>query len=112
MEFETTAVWSPQKGHLKYFGITKEGAKDMYGRKPEDVLQVKCSVIENMTYENRDKSRDKETQYIGWLTFKDNVISMIYDCVIKFEMCFPNSVAVSEASGYGKAVFLNIEILN
>lgn len=112
MEFITTAVWSPNKGHLKYFGITKDTAKDIYSRHPEEVLQVKCTVIENLTYETRDKTKDREYQYVGWLTLKDNTISMIYDCVIKFELCFPNSVTVSEASGYGKSVFLNVEIID
>ena len=77
------------------FGIDKEHAA-MYGRKPEDVVKVKCTIIEE-DVRLKDKFNDKNydencTDYFGLITWEDDNslrIGLIYANIKLYNMCFP-----------------------
>jgi hypothetical protein len=80
------------------FGINKNLAY-MYGRKPEDVIKVKMTIIEEDVL-LKDKFNDKNydencTDYFGLITWEDDnslSIGLIYANIKLYNMCFPYEI--------------------
>ncbi len=116
-EYTTTAVKSTVKlmnGDIvdifNHFGI-HPGFANVYGRKEEDIINVKCTITDTTIY-NRNKNRDADTEvnYWGWISKgKEDRISMIYSCWLLFDICFPAGAEATENFGDGKCVNLNVE---
>lgn len=76
------------------FGIVKNFA-NMWARKPEDVITVKCTIIEEDVvlgdlYKTGYDS--KQCDYFGWIDFEDDgtySIHMIYPNALQYSICFP-----------------------
>jgi hypothetical protein len=68
----------------------------MYGRKPEDIIKVNATIIEEDVH-LRDKFNDKNydencTDYFGLITWEDDnslSIGLIYANIKLYNMCFP-----------------------
>lgn len=79
------------------FDIMKEHAY-MWVRKPEDIVKVKATIIEEDVIIGalfkRDSSYDiNQVDYFGWIDFDHNEpvkISMIYPNIKQYFICFPN----------------------
>ena len=77
------------------FGIV-ENLAYMWGRKPEDIVKVKCTIIEEDVL-LREKFKDNNyddnsTDYFGLITWEDNgtlKIGLIYPNIKLYNMCFP-----------------------
>lgn len=79
------------------FGIMKEHAY-MWARKPEDIIKVKVTIIEEDVIIGdlfkRDSDYDtNQVDYFGWIDFEHNEpvrISMIYPNIKQYFVCFPD----------------------
>ena len=80
------------------FGIKKELAY-MWARKPEDIIKVKVTIIEedvliNELFQNKNYD-DNSVDYFGWIDFEkfyeDNQydIQMIFPNIKQYFICFP-----------------------
>lgn len=77
------------------FGIV-ENLAYMWGRKPEDIVKVKCTIIEEDVL-LREKFKDNNyddnsTDYFGLITWEDDgtlKIGLIYPNIKLYNMCFP-----------------------
>lgn len=78
------------------FGIIKEHAC-IWGRKPEDIIKVKATIIEedviiNEIFKKNSGYDTNQIDYFGYIDFEHNEpikISMIYPNVKQYFMCFP-----------------------
>ena len=97
--FEITCTKSikPQTNEIVYdsFCINKKYAS-IYGRKPEDVITVKCTIIEEDVIINdlmpRNSNYDTNSiDYFGWIDMEnknDYNISLIYANIKLYFVCF------------------------
>ena len=77
------------------FGIV-ENLAYMWGRKPEDIVKVKCTIIEEDVLLREkfkdDNYDDNSTDYFGLITWEDDgtlKIGLIYPNIKLYNMCFP-----------------------
>jgi len=79
------------------FDIKKEHAY-MWARKPEDIVKVKATIIEedviisNLFKKDSDYDTNK-VDYFGWIDFEHNEpvrITMIYPNIKQYFVCFPD----------------------
>ena len=79
------------------FDIKKEHAY-MWARKPEDIIKVKATIIEEDVIVGNIFKRDSgydtnQVDYFGWIDFEHNEpvsISMIYPNIKQYFVCFPD----------------------
>lgn len=79
------------------FGIMKNHAY-MWARKPEDIIKVKATIIEEDVIINKIFKKDSgydtnQVDYFGWVDFEHNEpvnISMIYPNIKQYFVCFPD----------------------
>lgn len=105
--FTTTAAISltlDKKEYFRHFGI-RPSIASMYGDKPEDIVNVKCTISE-------DQTEHTAPDYWGWYDLNEkrwSIGSLIQPSFIQFKMCFPYGYKAEEERGYGKAYRLDIE---
>ena len=94
------------------FNICKEHAS-IWGRKPEDIVKVKATIIEeDVIIKNllkRDSGYDtNQVDYFGWIDFEHNKptrINMIYPNIKQYFVCFPYGPDVNRFWGYDSVKF-------
>jgi hypothetical protein len=98
--FETTCtLQSIQKGGIPFYNnffISRTFAKSIFGKNPEDVIDVRCTITEEDVLINdliKDPKYDNNTcEYFAHITFEDDGtynISLIYGNIKLYFMCFP-----------------------
>ena len=87
-------------GEIVYdsFGIV-ENLAYMWGRKPEDIIKVRCKIIEEdvlLMNKFKDKNYDENcTDYFALITWEDDgtlKIGLIYPNIKLYNMCFPYEI--------------------
>lgn len=80
------------------FGII-ENLAYMWGRKPEDIVKVRCKIIEEdvlLMNKFKDKNYDENcTDYFALITWEDDnslSIGLIYPNIKLYNMCFPYEI--------------------
>ena len=80
------------------FGII-ENLAYMWGRKPEDIVKVRCKIIEEdvlLMNKFKDKNYDENcTDYFALITWGDDGtlnIGLIYPNIKLYDMCFPYEI--------------------
>lgn len=111
--FDMTATWFEKAGWYTHFGIHPVTAS-LYGNKVEDIINIRCTVIEGVSGINRDRTKDKDQVYWGWFEFdewynKDKSVSLIYPCFMLFNMCFPSGAETMEKLNQGICLSFTIE---
>jgi hypothetical protein len=106
--FTTTATIgkSENGNYFHNFGIRPMIAS-LYGCKPEDIINVKCTI-------SIDQSTEKHNapDYWGWYDLKEkcwSTGSLIQPSFVQFKMCFIYGYESEEERGKGKAYRLDIE---
>lgn len=105
--FTTTATIGKSATRGNYFhdfGIRPMFAS-IYGRKPDDIVNVKCTISE-------DQTEHTAPDYWGWYNLIENkweTGGLIQPSFLQFQMCFPYGYKAEEERGKGKAYRLDIE---
>lgn len=80
------------------FGIV-ENLAYMWGRKPEDIIKVRCKIIEEdvlLMNKFKDENYDENcTDYFALITWEDDgtlKIGLIYPNIKLYNMCFPYEI--------------------
>lgn len=83
------------------FEISKQHSK-MWGRNPEDVIEVKATIIEEdiivkELLKNSSKYDSNQIDYFGWIDFDNNELNihMIYPNIKMYFICFPYGPDIS-----------------
>ena len=77
------------------------------------ILQVQMCIDKSeliFKIDVREAKENEETLYYGWLE-NDGKITMIYEHILKFEVCFPYSYKAEEKKGKGKMIKVFIKKL-
>lgn len=104
--YYTTAVLDGTK--FKNFGINEITA-EMYGFKPNHIINVELSLHENQTIPEK---LDNGIDYWGYYENERKDFLFIYDAYFLLDMCFPSGLKYLEEHNKGKAYRLNIKQTN
>lgn len=94
-EITCTKTWKQNQWLYRDFEISKEHSS-IFGRKPEDVIKVRMTIIENDTYIKglyQDNNYDENcTDYFGRINFEKKRlrIGCIYGNIKAYTVCFPD----------------------
>jgi hypothetical protein len=91
--------------NYEHFGIHPNLAS-IYGKKPEDVIEVCLKISDNQEIPKKDNNM--VVDYWGWFDNKKQNFTIIYPKRFLLEMCFPYGIKASEDKGDGKAYRLEI----
>jgi hypothetical protein len=91
--------------HYHHFGIQPSLA-NLYGDKPEDIVEVEIKISEDQTIPKHDNKLNPD--YWGWFDDDRQEFTMIYAKRFLLEMCFPNGIKPCEEKNQGKAYRLEI----
>lgn len=105
--FITTAVFKDSQ--YKNFHINKITA-NIYGDKPEDIINVEISIHKNQTPVKPNTEKDSsKPDYWGYWDNKQSKMWHIYPAYFLLDMCFPSGLKAMEEIGEGKAYRLNVQ---
>ena len=102
-----TAVFNGKT--FEHFGI-KPHIASMYGKKPEDIINVELTVANDQTIPPppQEDPNVNDADYWGWYDFKRIDFTMVYAKRFLLEMCFPAGLEESEKFREGKAYRVNV----
>lgn len=106
--FETTATFNKEQGiygGYDHFGIYSSIAS-MYGKKPEDVVNLKFKISNNQIINHEIDINDND--YWGFYNFKKEEFTLIYPQHFLLNMCFPGGIKAEEDVNVGKAYRIEI----
>lgn len=109
-EIITTAVWNGE--YFEDFCISERSAS-VYGHKPEDIVKVKVTEVENQIRPSTPSNRKVREYWAWWCTRDGNPdhskFDLIYHAYLLLEMCFPYGIEAEEVRNKGKAYRVRVE---
>lgn len=103
--YKFNAVYNKKGDFYEHFGIHPT-LVNLYGVKPEDIVEVEMKKSEDQSVQVFDKSMNSD--YWGWFDFDRQEFSMIYAKYFLLNMCFPYGIKPCEEQNQGKAYRLEI----